>query len=810
MDLNSAFDPLPSPPIGGSRPQVEDSEDEFQPLPAPEGLEPPANHSKLGRYSHRWPYIGSDGALQGYQYRFETAGGKEIRPLRYGIRNGREGWHWRGWGDSRPLYGLPGLPMRPEAPVLVVEGEKVADAAADLLPDYIVVSPMNGAQSPHKSDWSVVAGRDVAIWPDADEPGRKFARKVAALAKAAGASTITMVTVPDGVPERWDLADPLPEGWTTETIVQALAEAALFDPDGETQGAFRVLYRRRGSDQAGVYREVKKEDKDSGEITKEWVWFASRLEVLADTRDNSGEAWGRLLAIHDRDGTVHEWAMPMSMMAGSGEIYRAELLSRGLTLSSTNKSRGWLADYLSTWRPHAKARCVDCVGWNGDAFVMPDRTFGYTGGERVLLQTTGTAPQFSMAGDLTGWQREIGKLAVGNSRVVFAICVAFAGPLIYMAGEESGGCHFFGQSSIGKTVALHAARSVWGAPLSSWRTTDNAAEGLARGACDALLTLDEIGQAHPQVVEALAYLLGNQRGKHRMRRDATARTPATWRVMFLSTGEVGLAARLAEGGRRAMAGQQVRVLEVPADAGRGYGIFENLHDFAAGASLAEHFRLAADRQCGHPGRTYLERLTAKLDQYRALVRQARELFIAEHCPASADGQVRRACGRFGLIAGAGELAITLGVVPWPLGEGERAAARCFSDWLTQRGGKDPAEVTAGIRQVRLFLEQHGASRFEATWATADNRFDKTINRAGFRRADSAGSWEYLIMPESWSSEICRGFDARMIAKAMIERGWLARGDGKNLTQSVRVPGHGKPRLYVIPATFMEGDTDGDR
>lgn len=51
-----------------------------------------------------------------------------------------------------------------------------------------------------------------------------------------------------------------------------------------------------------------------------------------------------------------------------------------------------------------------------------------------------------------------------------------------------------------------------GAPLASWRTTDNAGEGLARGACDALLMLDEIGQASPQSLEALAYMLGNQRG----------------------------------------------------------------------------------------------------------------------------------------------------------------------------------------------------------------------------------------------------------------------------------------------------------
>ena len=80
------------------------------------------------------------------------------------------------------------------------------------------------------------------------------------------------------------------------------------------------------------------------------------------------------------------------MMAGSGEDYRRELLHRGMVLSSSRLARSWLADYLSTWRPQSKARCVDRIGWHERAFVLPDRTYGDSGGERVLLQLTGAAP----------------------------------------------------------------------------------------------------------------------------------------------------------------------------------------------------------------------------------------------------------------------------------------------------------------------------------------------------------------------------------------------------------------------------------
>lgn len=52
------------------------------------------------------------------------------------------------------------------------------------------------------------------------------------------------------------------------------------------------------------------------------------------------------------------------------------------------------------------------------------------------------------------------------------------------------------------------------------------------------------------------------------------------------------------------------------------------------------------------------------------------------------------------------------VLPWEPGEAEKAAATCFKDWLASRGGQDPAELQEGFRQVQLFLEQHGSSRFE--------------------------------------------------------------------------------------------------
>jgi hypothetical protein len=191
-------------------------------------------HFKLGKPSWVWPYRTADGRLAGYVCRFEVGGqdgeaDKEFRPYRYGAvtkkGQARAGWHWKGWGDGRPLYNLRELLARSEARVIVTEGEKKADAAGRLFPDCVAVSPMNGAKSPQKTDWSPLAGRSLVIWPDNDKPGREFAVAAARLAQVAGGADVAVVVVPQEWPQKWDLADPLPAGVELGTLNDLLASA---------------------------------------------------------------------------------------------------------------------------------------------------------------------------------------------------------------------------------------------------------------------------------------------------------------------------------------------------------------------------------------------------------------------------------------------------------------------------------------------------------------------------------------------------------------------------------------------------------
>ncbi len=193
-------------------------------------------------------YRDADGTLLGYVLRCEfvdhaTHERKKLTPqITFCVtRNGERRWCVRPFAPPRPLYRLDALAAKADAPVLVVEGEKCADAAAPALPMYAVVAWPGGANGIHHVDWTPLAGRDVVLWPDADGPGRDamlgnadrsghVRDGVAQLAWRAGARSLRFVDV-SGVPRGWDIADALGQDDSNWTPRQLAAWAAARTKD---------------------------------------------------------------------------------------------------------------------------------------------------------------------------------------------------------------------------------------------------------------------------------------------------------------------------------------------------------------------------------------------------------------------------------------------------------------------------------------------------------------------------------------------------------------------------------------------------
>jgi len=553
------------------------------------------------------------------------------------------------------------------------------------------------------------------------------------------------------------------------------------------------------------------EDKDGN---PEWNWLCSPLKVLALTREGDDQEWGRLVEVIDPDGNAHRWAMPMRLLRGSGDDLRGELMSMGLCLAP-GKGPARLHQFLSLCRPRGRVRCVPRIGWHGHRFILPDVVFGFEAGESVILQAERVDNPFKTMGTLSDWQESIGRFCVGNSRLVLSVAAALAAPLLHLAGAESGGLHLVGGSSLGKTTALIVAGSVNGGGgvrgyVLQWRATANGLEGVAAAHCDALLCLDELSQVTAQAAGETAYMLTNETGKTRATKQGTARKPAEWRILFLSTGEITLADKIREDGKsRAMAGQLVRVVDIYADAGAGLGIFEDLHGFQNGDAFSRYLKEAAKRNYGVALRAFLEKLTSDLDGAMQVVPALIKTFTTEHCPADVDGQVRRVCNRFALVAAGGECGAAYGVLPWPKGEATQAAARCFQDWLALRGGTGASETQAGLAQVRAFFQAHGASRFEVWGDRADET--KTINRAGFRRKDDlTGAWEYFVPATVFKGEIARGHDSGRLVKELVERGLIMPGTNGQPASTHRIPGQPVARYYNFAPGIVSDDSDSSK
>ncbi|MDQ5883794.1 MAG: Toprim protein [Pseudomonadota bacterium] len=179
--------------------------------------------------TNRYAYKDADSNILGYVVRLEDKQGNKITPTLTYCRNqeGKEQWRWQGFGNDRPLYGLDQLKQKPDAPVLIVEGEKTAEAAKALLPEYAVVTWSGGCGAVQKSDWTVLKDRDVTVWPDNDKPGFNAAVKIADLLNAQGNQETKIVDLPPTLPHKWDLADKVPEGIKIkEILVNAVEQIA--------------------------------------------------------------------------------------------------------------------------------------------------------------------------------------------------------------------------------------------------------------------------------------------------------------------------------------------------------------------------------------------------------------------------------------------------------------------------------------------------------------------------------------------------------------------------------------------------------
>lgn len=813
-------------------------------MPIPENApSPPVAHSRHGKPAGRWAYRNAAGLVNFYHDRYEPKGErKQFSPLTlWRFPDGRLQWQFKAPPAPRPLLGLELAAADPARPAVLVEGEKARDAAVLLFPDNPVFTWQGGAQAVSKANWSPLAGRECWIWPDNDHAGAKAARDVAAALAAVDAEKVVIfnpeafawraavsddgaaiLAEPEPMATGDDAADLVDRGWTAGHVALALAADGAMLPAAELFGAPKPAASDAPAPTIPSRFEM---THDRGLFFREPDraprWVCAPLEVVAMVRDPKGGGWGLLVEFDDPDKVLHQVIVPAALFRGDGAEVAGMLLAEGLRIAP--RGRQPLLEFLQTADVEKRARITQRTGWHdagpaGAVFVLPNMVFGPAGEKWIFDAGEGGGHAFAMRDSLYQWQQEVASLCSGNSRLLFAVSVAFASPLLFLVGAESGGFHFRSNSSDGKTTCLRVAASVCGGAdfMQRWRATSNGLEALASTHCDAVLLLDEIGQVDAREVGENAYLLANGAGKSRAGRTGGARDRASWRLLFLSCGEIGLSEHMGEIGKTPRAGQELRLAEIPADAGAGMGVFENLHEFRTGSEFAKALERAARRHCGTAFCAFLTELAERQETVPELVRDAQRKFEAHCLNDAAHGQARRVAGRFALVGAAGELATKWGITGWQPGEAMQAARTCFAAWLSRRGGQGNQEEKAMLRQVREFIRRKGESAF-TDWDRPANDTDKHApgkpDRAGYRRgcqdAEGNDAQEYFLFNEAWRAVVCKGYDPAAVGRLLVAKGYCRKGSETDRPWLVResLPTEGRARVvHILPALF---DSDDD-
>lgn len=183
-------------------------------------------HPALGAPSHVYAIKDGDGRLFGAHCRWDLPSEKTLRWWRDGT------WSLGGLPVlAAPLYGIDGE-REMTHPVVLVEGEKAAEAVRAA--HHAGVATVCGAAvTPDAAVLEPLRGRDVILWPDADEPGRDHMARIAERLRGVACSLRWIAPRPDADCGE-DAAD-----LTTETIRAMVANAAAWSESAAAPPAER-------------------------------------------------------------------------------------------------------------------------------------------------------------------------------------------------------------------------------------------------------------------------------------------------------------------------------------------------------------------------------------------------------------------------------------------------------------------------------------------------------------------------------------------------------------------------------------------
>jgi uncharacterized protein (DUF927 family) len=690
--------------------------------------------------------------------------------------------------------------------IFVVEGESAADALWKLgIPATTTIGGSGGYERYGDYIEDLKDAR-LVLCPDRDAPGLKymsnFDRDFSGQVEGWYlAGTAGLWKTPQG---GMDIGDDIADnGYTKEQILDRIITPTAYQQtigrSAESEDKNHTSPRFETSWDNGL-KLVTTEVTDE-EVKHHRKLIGYHLKAIAYVENPCTCGTGLLIEFRTQRGRLRQELITRSAMMGDGlEVLRL-LADRGYWFELKHKSL--LTNYLFHLGDTVDRiyTISDRTGWVNESYITPGKTYGDPN-----LRFREPVHDFSLThikGDLTGWIGEVAAKCGRNSRLIFSLGTAFAAPLLELAEIESGGFHLVGTTGIGKTTALNVAGSVAGIKnIPNWRSTSNALEGKAAEFNHGLLPLDEIGQADPQTVGASAYMLGNGQGKIRMAKTLNTIKPKTWKLLFLSTGEVDMVNYLRQAKISAKGGMEARMPSIPADGGKGFGVFEELHGYRDPAEFVQALESSVSKHQGTAFDHYLTKLVEerKIEGFDKELRDRVHNIARDLSQQFNDSTIGRVAVRFALVQVGLEIAHSYDLLPFPIEQCAWAVSQMFTDWVNVRGGAGSIEIKEACNKIEhLFVSnQHNADRI------ADSKSPQgTRNLLAYRSDDLVTDGIEFWVPQSiFDKELGDGVDKNELIAELKKREWLKPSlDNKHHTLRRRLDG--RQQRFIVFNEFWK-------
>lgn len=552
-----------------------------------------------------------------------------------------------------------------------------------------------------------------------------------------------------------------------------------------------------------------------GEVTDSLI-ATTPLVVAAYERDRQGKGWRTLIRWINLDGVLQEDGFDSSIL--TSPLIIAELQKRGCKFAYGSEKI--ISQYLSQFNPAKRYWRVTKLGWitagEGEfAFVLPKEIIGKKQHEDICYRPE----QYGLMGEVMeprgsfeDWQKGVAAPTKGNPMLIFCLIAAFAGPLLRHLGGETGGFHFHGRSSQGKTTAMQVAASVWGngaAPTSTssatfiktWRTTSNALEGIAAAHNDLILILDELGQCDVFDFQKVVYDLSAGQGKSRMMKDSSLAANRTWRTMYLSTGEISAREKMEIANKKAKAGQLLRLIDISTDD----GIIHDPHDMES-CEYADRLKLNCAEHYGWAGPIFVRQIIEREDSARVLVSifDAYNDFKQELLSPNLEAEQARAMNRFAMVLTAGIVAVDLEIIPLTHEDIREAVFKVRDIWLNAT--KLLSDSARAVLDVRDFIDKNDI-RFEPMLGSNDFFDHSKVNQAGYTLKHN-GEPLYLFTDAAFR-EACNGVSPARVCAELKALNFLHQNNpGKNKSR-FQIKGGEKRPFYAVKKTILSYDPEGN-